>query len=45
MAGGWIFDATHGYGAAFRIAAFLAVVAAVMVATVKAPRPGDPWPP
>jgi OFA family oxalate/formate antiporter-like MFS transporter len=37
MAGGWIFDATHGYAVAFRIAALLAVAAAVVVATVKAP--------
>ena len=36
MAGGWIFDATRGYAAAFRIAALLAAAAAV-VATVKAP--------
>jgi len=39
MAGGWIFDATHGYAAAFRIAALLAVAAAAVVATVKAPPP------
>jgi len=39
MAGGWIFDATHGYVTAFRIAALLAVAAAAVVATVKAPRP------
>ncbi|TRZ97702.1 MAG: MFS transporter [Deltaproteobacteria bacterium] len=45
MAGGWIFDATHGYAAAFRIAALLAVAAAVVVATVKAPPPGDSLPP
>ena len=37
MAGGWIFDATRGYGTAFRIAALLAVAAAAVVATVKAP--------
>jgi MFS transporter, OFA family, oxalate/formate antiporter len=37
--GGWIFDATHGYAAAFRIAALLAA-AAVAVATVKAPPAG-----
>ena len=37
MAGGWIFDATHGYVAAFRIAALLAIAAAAVVATVKAP--------
>ncbi|HEX2721194.1 MAG TPA: MFS transporter, partial [Candidatus Deferrimicrobium sp.] len=41
MAGGWIFDATQGYAAAFRIAALLAVAAAAVVATVKAPPPGD----
>jgi MFS transporter, OFA family, oxalate/formate antiporter len=40
MVGGWIFDATHGYAAAFRIAALLAVAAAVVVATVKAPPAG-----
>jgi hypothetical protein len=37
MAGGWIFDATRGYTAAFRIAALLAVAAAAVVSTVKAP--------
>ena len=37
MAAGWIFDATHGYAAAFRIAALLAVAAAAVAATVKAP--------
>jgi len=37
MAGGWIFDATRGYAAAFRIAALLAAAAAAVVATVKAP--------
>jgi quinol-cytochrome oxidoreductase complex cytochrome b subunit len=37
MAGGWIFDATHSYAAAFRIAALLAVAAAAVIATVKAP--------
>ena len=41
MAGGWIFDATHGYAAAFRIAALLAVAAAVVVATAKAPPPEE----
>ena len=40
LAGGWIFDATHGYATAFRIAALLEVAAAVVVATVKAPSAG-----
>jgi OFA family oxalate/formate antiporter-like MFS transporter len=40
MAGGWIFDATRSYAAAFRIAALLAVAAAAVVATVKAPPAG-----
>jgi hypothetical protein len=42
MAAGWIFDATHGYAAAFRIAALLAAAAAVVAATVKAPPAGAP---
>ena len=41
MAGGWVFDATRSYAAAFRIAALLAVVACVVMATVKAPPPPD----
>jgi hypothetical protein len=44
MAGGWIFDATRGYAAAFRIAALLAVAAAVVVATVKPPPAGQGFP-
>jgi OFA family oxalate/formate antiporter-like MFS transporter len=40
MAGGWVFDATRSYAAAFRIAALLAVTAAAMIATVKAPSAG-----
>jgi len=41
MAGGWIFDATRGHAALLRMAALLAVAAAVMVATVKAPPAGQ----
>ena len=41
MAGGWIFDATRGYAAAFRIAALLAAAAAAVVATVKPPPAGQ----
>lgn len=42
MAGGKIFDATKSYQAAFLIAAALAFLAAVVVATVKPPAPR--WP-
>lgn len=41
MAGGKIFDATQSYASAFRIAAALAVLAALTIATVSAPRPPD----
>jgi hypothetical protein len=40
MAGGWVFDATRGYAAAFRIAGLLAVAAAAVVATVRPPPRG-----
>lgn len=39
MLGGWLFDATKSYTSAFRIAALLAFLAAVLVSTVKPPKP------
>ncbi|MBM2828952.1 MAG: hypothetical protein HW408_1484 [Actinobacteria bacterium] len=39
MLGGWIFDSTQSYAPAFRIAALLALLAALLILTVKPPRP------
>ena len=43
MAGGKIFDATKSYQAAFPIAAMLAFLAAVVIATVRPPAPRWPF--
>jgi hypothetical protein len=45
MAGGKIFDATKSHRAAFLIAAALALLAAVVIATVRTPAPRWPVPP
>ena len=42
MLGGWLFDATNSYTSAFRIAALLALVAAVLVSTVRPPKAPSP---
>jgi OFA family oxalate/formate antiporter-like MFS transporter len=39
MVGGKLFDATRSYETAFRIAALLALLAAILVSTVRPPRP------
>jgi OFA family oxalate/formate antiporter-like MFS transporter len=39
MLGGKLFDATRSYASAFRIAALLALLAAVLVSTVRPPKP------
>ena len=39
MLGGWIYDAAGSYASAFRIAALLALLAALLVSTVKPPMP------
>jgi OFA family oxalate/formate antiporter-like MFS transporter len=42
MLGGKIFDASNSYASAFHIAAILALMAAILVATVKPPKPPTP---